>query len=92
MAQQKFGEIVVSGQTVEIFKMISDKEDLFCSCVTLKNSAVLKESVLGYPTFRDGDKIGFSYNEGQTEAQRLIDAIHQAVNAINKWKEIMDGV
>jgi len=94
MAQQKFGEIVISGQTVDIFKVVSDRRDWFCSYVTLKNSAFLNESVLFFPTFREGNKIGFDTahicNEGQTEAQQLMDAIRQAVNAINRWKEIME--
>ena len=88
---EKFGSIKLGDIEIHIRKHKSFKTTVFCAYTELKNSNILKENFLGYPTFRDGDIVGVdtahSFNMKQTEAEKLLSAIHQIIFIIEKWKE-----
>jgi len=64
--------------------------------VELKNSSVMSDNALAYPTFREKDWIGVdtghSWNEGYTELQSFLSAYGQIELAIKSWKKIVREV
>jgi hypothetical protein len=89
--KQLFSKFNICGQEVEVLKMQAAKMSWFCAYATLKNSSVLSDEFLGYPTFREGDKVGIdtahSFNIDQTLEEKLASALHQIEYVIEKWKK-----
>jgi hypothetical protein len=90
-SSKKFGNIKLGNIEIHIRYFTIDKKTVFDAYAELKNSKVLSESFLGHPTFRDEDIVGVdtahSFNEKQTEAEKLLSAINQLTFIIEKWKE-----
>lgn len=97
LASEYFTSFNIRGITVEIRKVehleFSKKTPIrmhFCAYAELENSHILSDSFLGFPTFRKDDWVGVDtahcFNEGQSEAEKLVSAIHQIDEIILIWK------
>lgn len=87
-----FSSFNIAGERVEVRKVHLEEDTWFCAYANLKNSNILSDDFLDYPTLRKGDIVGVdanhSYNKEQSEAERLADALHQIEAIILKWKEV----
>ncbi len=92
---KKWDEININGYDVTIARNEGREvgQVWFCSYVTIKHSQYLDDSILCYPTFRDGDEFGYdtnhSYNDKQSEAEKLSDALRQAQDGIKEALKVI---
>ena len=86
LASKSLGIINVAGREVNIRESHQHGSPHYTAYVEIKNSHVLADSVIGYPSIRENDILGVDtlhiYNEKQTPAERLIDAIKQITKVI----------
>jgi len=65
----------------------------FCSYAILPDSHVLKNQVLHYPTFRDGDEIGFDSNHDwlndKDDVANFVFALERMQEAIKSYKKMV---
>lgn len=87
----------IAGQVVEVRRVYVQglKEPYFNAYAFLPHSSVLSDSFLGSPTFRHEDWVGVdtahSFNDGQSEAEKLGSALSQIENVILAWKKAIKG-
>jgi spore coat polysaccharide biosynthesis protein SpsF (cytidylyltransferase family) len=89
--KQPFAKFNICGVEVEVFKIQTKEQSWFCAYAILKNSNVLSDEFLDYPTFREGDKVGVdtahSFNMEQTMEEKLASALHQIQGVIESWRK-----
>ena len=94
-ASKSLGLINVAGKQVNIREIKLGNEAIWYNAyVDFKGSSAVKDDYISWATFREGDIIGVdtmhSYNDEQTQAQKLIDAIHQIEHIIEKLNEVLE--
>ena len=86
LASKSLGIINVAGKEVNIREVDMQIEIFYDAYVELKGSHLLSDEALDYPTYRDDDIVGVdtghAYNEDQTPAEKVIDAIKQITEVI----------
>ena len=93
VASKSVGIINVAGREVNIRESEELGSPHYTASVEIKNSHLLVSSVIGYPTLREDDIVGVdtlhTYNEHQTPAERLIDAIKQITEVIQSADKVL---
>jgi hypothetical protein len=93
---KKWLTLNILNQSVTIKRIETGKRIWFCAYVELKDSNVLNESFLGYPTYRKEDVVGVdtghAFNENHTEAEKLSSALSQIESIIKVWNKAINGV
>lgn len=83
----------IMGYRVEVRRMEGNERVWFTAYVRLRNSKFLSDNFLSHPTLREGDVCGIdtahSFNEDQSEAEKLSSALHQIETVIERYKEAM---
>ena len=84
----------IYGFEVTISRNVSGDSEWFCSYVTIPGSKVLKDEWLNCPTFRENDEFGYdtahAYNDKQTLAEKLDDAILQVQHGIEQALKVLE--
>jgi hypothetical protein len=95
-ASKSLGIINVAGKEVNIREMDLHTEIFYNAYVELKGSHMLSDEALNYPTYRNEDIVGVdtghTYNEDQTPAEKLIDAIKQITEVIQAADKVLSKV
>ena len=93
VASKSLGIINVAGREVNIRESLVHGSPHYTAYVEIKNSHFLADSVIGYPSIREDDILGVDtlhiYNEKQTPAERLIDAIKQITEVIQSADKVL---
>ena len=86
--------LYLHGEKVTISRMVVSGKIWFSSYVTIEGSEALRDDYLNNPTFRKGDEFGYDtnhrYNDKQSEAEKLSDAIHQIQSGIEQVIKVFD--
>jgi hypothetical protein len=91
---KSLGLINVAGKQVNIREVKLSSEAIWYNAyVEFKGSSAVKDDYISWATFRDGNIIGVdtmhSYNDELTQAEKLIDAIHQIGHIIERLNEVL---
>jgi len=85
--------VEIEGYNVEIYRFENKNEFWFSAYVKLTFSNILKDDVLGYPTYRKGNIVGVdtghAFNQKQTEVEKFVSVITQITHTIKQYKKLV---